>query len=75
MTLNRELLPYLLVMAALLFFLYSLLTTGQAVELSISSNSAGQGLQNLSFVGDHLNVSIQQNSSWQGWNVTLGATA
>jgi hypothetical protein len=46
-----------------------------AVELSITGSATGQGIQNLSFVGDALNVSILQNSSFQGWNVTLGASA
>jgi hypothetical protein len=45
------------------------------IELNISGHSSGQGVQNLSFVGDLINVSIQQNSSWAGWNVTLGASA
>ena len=36
-------------------------------ELSISGNSAGQGLHTLSFLGEHLNASIIQgnNSTWQ----------
>lgn len=43
-----------------------LTTPGQAVELFISGNSAGQGLHTLSFLGEHLNASIMQgnNSTW-----------
>lgn len=55
-----------------------LLTTTPAhcIELNISGHSIGQGMQNLSFVGDLINVSILQNSSFQGWNITIqGATA
>jgi hypothetical protein len=51
----------------------AMLSVGQAVELSIVGQSTGQGLQNLTFCGDALNVSILQNGSWQGWNVTLEA--
>jgi hypothetical protein len=39
-----------------------------AVELHISGSSSGTGLQNLSFVGDALNVSLLQNGT--GWNIT-----
>jgi hypothetical protein len=53
----------------------AMLSVGQAIELSIVGHSSGQGLQNLSFYGDALNVSILQNGSWQGWNVTLEAMA
>jgi hypothetical protein len=37
-----------------------------AVELSISGNSSGQGLHTLSFSGEHLNANIIQgnNSTW-----------
>jgi hypothetical protein len=42
-----------------------------AMTLEISGHSAGQGAQNLSFAGDLLNVSIVQNGTGQGWNVTL----
>jgi len=52
-----------------------LIAPAHAIELSIMGHSSGQGMQNLSFVGDALNVSILQNSSFQGWNVTLGAHA
>ena len=39
-----------------------------AVELHISGSSSGTGLQNLSFVGEALNVSLLQNGT--GWNIT-----
>lgn len=51
------------------------LLSAHALELTISGSSTGQGTLNLSFAGDLINVSILQNSSWQGWNVTLGAHA
>jgi hypothetical protein len=48
-----------------------LLPIGDAMTLEISGHSIGQGAQNLSFAGDLLNVSIMQNDTGQGWNVTL----
>jgi hypothetical protein len=45
-----------------------------AVSLSISGYSSGQGVQNLSFAGDLLNINISQNSSFQGWNITIQGT-
>jgi hypothetical protein len=42
-----------------------------AVTLSISGHSSGQGLQNLSYAGDLLNVSILQNGT--GWNFSIQA--
>jgi hypothetical protein len=42
---------------------------GQCVELSIVGHSAGQGILNLSYAGDFLNVSLSQNGS--GWNISL----
>ena len=45
-----------------------------AVSLSISGHSTGQGFQNLSYAGDLLNVSILQNGT--GWNIShLGGSA
>ena len=71
---------YAIAVCLVLYFdaiiLHCLLTApAHGIELSITGHSSGQGLQNLSFVGDLINVSILQNSSFQGWNVTLGATA
>ncbi|MCK9571222.1 hypothetical protein M0R72_19895 [Candidatus Pacearchaeota archaeon] len=43
---------------------------GQAVSLSITGNSTGQGFQNFSFAGDDLNVSILANTFGCFWNVT-----
>lgn len=40
-----------------------------AVTLSITGHSSGQGYQNLSYAGDLLNVSIMQNNT--GWNISL----
>jgi hypothetical protein len=50
-----------------------LLPIGDALELSITGHSAGAGYQNLSFAGDLLNVSIQQNGS--SWNLSIGGQA
>jgi hypothetical protein len=66
----QESLPYLVGTAWLLFCIYVVLViTGQAVDLSITGHITGQGIQNLSYAGDLLNVSIYQNGS--GWNFTL----
>jgi len=40
----------------------------EAVELHITGSSSGTGLQNLSFVGEALNVSLLQNGT--GWTIT-----
>jgi hypothetical protein len=40
-----------------------------AVSLSISGQARGQGVQNLSFAGDLLNVSLNQSSL--GWNLSV----
>jgi hypothetical protein len=47
----------------------------QAVELSITGSVSGQGVQNLSYAGDLLNVSILQNGTV--WNLSIigGAAA
>jgi hypothetical protein len=44
-----------------------LLPIGHAMTLQISGSSTGQGLHNLTFLGDHLNATLQQgnNSTWQ----------
>jgi hypothetical protein len=40
-----------------------------AVSLSISGHSSGQGFQNLTYAGDLLSISILQNGT--GWNISL----
>ena len=56
------------VSACLWMLVLCLLILAGAVELHISGSSSGTGLQNLSFVGDALNVSLLQNGT--GWNIT-----
>jgi len=56
--------PFLIFLA---FCILSMLA--DAVTLQVRGHSTGQGLQNLSFTGDLLNVSLWQNGS--GWNISL----
>jgi|GEM_PF-2754569 len=56
-----------LILAVLLASLACCLVA-DAVTLNISGSSSGDGLQNLSFSGDHINVSLSQNGT--GWNIT-----
>lgn len=58
-----------------IILLVVLIAPAHGIELSIMGHSSGQGMQNMSFAGDLINVSILQNSSWQGWNVSLGGHA
>lgn len=50
-----------------------LIAPAHGIELSIMGHSAGQGYQNLSFVGDALNVSILQNESFRNWSILVEA--
>lgn len=54
----------------LMIFLASLACclVADAVTLSISGHSSGDGQQNLSFSGDRINVSLSKNGT--GWNIT-----
>jgi hypothetical protein len=76
---HNPLLLVVAVMAAYLFFcsaISTLMGSAEAVSLSISGHSSGTGYQNLTFAGNLLNVSILQNISWRGWNVSImGASA
>ena len=54
--------------ACMWMLVFALLILAGSVELHISGSSSGTGLQNLSFVGDALNVSLLQNGT--GWNIT-----
>jgi len=47
----------------------------QAVSLQISGHSTGRGIQNLTFVGDLLNVTISQNATFQNWSISVEALA
>lgn len=42
-----------------------------AVSLTISGHSSGQGTQNLTFVGDLMSVNLSQNGTT--WNITATA--
>jgi len=55
---------------ALYFGIISFACLASAMSLSIMGHSSGQGLQNLSFAGDLLNVSILQNATAMDWNIT-----
>jgi hypothetical protein len=54
--------------AATLFVMHA-----HAVSLEVYGHSVGQGVQNLSFAGEALNVSILQNGS--AWNLSIGGQA
>jgi hypothetical protein len=56
-------------MVIFLFVIWLASLPASGLSLQISGHVSGHGYQNLSYVGDTLNVSILQNGT--GWNFTL----